>query len=106
MFAPLRAGHVIARIQHVLATGFAEPPRIVFEKLNPGAAMRAGNFINVVQLPVTQVLSRAIELGHGRSPSVARLRIRKQKDDDACRPALRFRPLFPSHHRRAMREMT
>jgi hypothetical protein len=64
VLAPLRARHVVAWIQHSLAASFAKPSRVVFEKLDPSAAVHTIYFVNVVQLPVTQILPRTVQIRH------------------------------------------
>jgi len=64
VLAPLRTGHVVARIEHVLTASLAQTSRIILEELNLSAAVRTRYFINVVQLPVPKVLSRAMQLSH------------------------------------------
>ena len=65
MFAPLGARHVISRIEHVFTAGLAQSSGVVLEELDLSAAMCASYFINIVQLPVPQILSRAVQFGHG-----------------------------------------
>jgi hypothetical protein len=64
MLAPLGARHVITGVEHVFAAGFTSSPRIVLEKLNQSAAVRADYFINIVQPPIPQILSRAVQYSH------------------------------------------
>jgi hypothetical protein len=72
VFTPLCAGHVIPRIQHVLIASLTLAPRIVFEELDLSATMHADHFVNVIQLPIPQILSRAMQYGHGCARSWCR----------------------------------
>jgi hypothetical protein len=64
MLAPLGARHVITGVEHVFAAGFTPPSRVVLEKFNQCAAVRADYFINIIQLPIPQILSRAVQYSH------------------------------------------
>jgi hypothetical protein len=57
MLTPLCTGHVIAGIEHVLAAGLTKSPGVVLKELDLRAAVHTGDLINVVQLPITQILS-------------------------------------------------
>jgi hypothetical protein len=65
VFAPLRTRHVIAGVQHLLATSFTQPSRVVFEEFNQSAAVHAGYFVNVFELPVTHILPGTLQYRHG-----------------------------------------
>jgi hypothetical protein len=65
VFAPLRARHVVPRVQHPLAAGFAKSPRVIFKELDQSPAVYAGYFVNVFELPVTHILPGTLQYSHG-----------------------------------------
>jgi hypothetical protein len=65
VLAPLRARHVIPRVEHPIATGFTKPPGIILEELDQSAAVHAGYFVNVVESPVTHILPGTLQYRHG-----------------------------------------